>query len=1338
MRDRILHESKILIIDDDPRGIEILRRVLGAEGYAHTMAVTDPREAIEKFRSYVPDLIILDLIMPALNGLEVLGKLRAEGPAGNSVPVLVVTGDASAEAPREALQAGASDFITKPYDRSEIVLRVCNLLTTRFLHPEIQKQNELLEARVEERTRQLAAAREELEARVRERTEQLELANNALSTAGVVQKLGQEALRESESRYRAVYDENPLILVTVNSAGVIGSISRFGAQQLGYTPEELIGKPQSLLYHPDDQQIASDYLAECLRHSPRNGPIEVRKVRKDGSVLWARETIRVFRSEASKLALAVCEDITERKQMEEALRESEARYERVAANAPGMIYQFLRRPDGSMAFPYVSEGSRDLFALEPSEIMADANALIAKIDPADAASFARSVEEAISTRHEWHWEGRFTCPSGKLHWVQGASRPRRLPNGDTVWDGILMDITDRKKAEEAVRFQAHILDSIGEAVIATDPAGKIVYVNHCTEVMYGWPSAEMIGKNVLEIVPAGPSSEQAAEIMEKLRQGETWSGGFPVQRRDGTSFEARVVNTPLFDERGELIAIIGISSDITERKKSEEVLRESETRFRQMADSITDVFWMASTDGNETIYVSPAFEKIWGRPRQELYENPWLWAEAIHPDDRARVLATFEKMTLKKDYEEEYRVVRPDGSFRWVKDRGFPVRDADGKIYRVVGIAEDITERKRARDELNRFFNLSVDMLAIADFDGYLKQINPAWETTLGWTADELKSRPLLDFLHPDDRDKTLAEMEDLRLGRETIAFQNRYRGKDGAYKILSWNARADLSQRLFYATARDITQTRQIEDALRESEERFRSISDDVLDQAALGIVILDSDFRVVWANQTIGIFFGLERPDLIGFSKPRAIQDWLKNIFADPEEFASKVLATYENNTYRENFECEVLAGAARAHRWLQHSSQPIESGLYRGGRIEFYSDISYLKQAERAVRTAMAEADRANRAKSEFLSRMSHELRTPLNAILGFGELLDSSELEPEDAESVSQIVSAGRHLLTLINEVLDISGIEAGRLALSLEPVHLGGLVRETMTLLRPVAAARKVLLPDFACDLHVMADPQRLRQVILNLLSNAIKYNKMGGRVVLTAEDTENEMVRLKVGDTGAGISAEDLPKAFTPFARLGAASSDTEGIGLGLAISKRLVEMMGGAIGVESVAGEGSMFWIELPLAETFSPPASDGERPSIDDGKSKIENAVTLLYIEDNLSNLKLIERVIARRPGLKLVAATRGTIGLDLARTHQPDLILLDLHLPDVNGDRVLEELRADPRTAEIPVLIVSADATPDQIAKLKAAGARAYVTKPIDVPNFLALIDRIASESGWTETR
>jgi signal transduction histidine kinase/ActR/RegA family two-component response regulator len=373
-------------------------------------------------------------------------------------------------------------------------------------------------------------------------------------------------------------------------------------------------------------------------------------------------------------------------------------------------------------------------------------------------------------------------------------------------------------------------------------------------------------------------------------------------------------------------------------------------------------------------------------------------------------------------------------------------------------------------------------------------------------------------------------------------------------------------------------------------------------------------------------------------------------------------------------------------------------------------------------------------ADTAKSEYLSRMSHELRTPLNAILGFAQLLEMDELREDQKENLGYIFSAARHLLDLINEVLDIAAIEAGRLSLSLEPVQVATLVAEAVSLMRPIADQHGILLvnPIHTGVEHVLGDRQRLKQILLNLLSNAVKYNREAGSVHLACEHVAGDRLRITVTDTGPGIPPESLERLFVPFERLEHQQSTVEGAGLGLPLSKRLAEAMGGTLDLASTPQQGTTFWVELPLAEAVAGRDAPAEhRPSPEQDRAETEGpALTVLYIEDNMSNLQLVDRVM-RRQGIELISAMRPQLGLDLASEHRPDLILLDLHLPDMPGQEVLRRIRVEPRTADIPVVILSADARPGLIDEMLGQGVRAFLTKPLDVRQLLELIDTIADE-------
>ena len=488
------------------------------------------------------------------------------------------------------------------------------------------------------------------------------------------------------------------------------------------------------------------------------------------------------------------------------------------------------------------------------------------------------------------------------------------------------------------------------------------------------------------------------------------------------------------------------------------------------------------------------------------------------------------------------------------------------------------------------------------------------------------------------------------------------------------------------------------------------------ILDRITDGFFALDTEWRLTYLNREMRKLIQRLSPhapdELVGAT----LWDVTPQLVGSTYEGEFRRAAANQTAVHFEAFSPELQL-------WLGVHIYPAQDGL-----TVYVRDVTARKHAEDAVHAAMAEAEQANRAKSEFLSRMSHELRTPLNAILGFSQLLEFSALAPDDRDSLHQIMKAGHHLLGLINDVLDIVRIDAGRMSLSLEPLPVRDQVHTALELMQPLAHRHRLELRH---DLNgsetcfIQADRQRLHQVLLNLLGNAIKYTPPPGSVTIVCREQDDGWLQIQVRDTGPGISPENQQRLFTPFERLGAETTEIEGTGLGLAHAKRLTEAMHGAIGMHSELGKGSTFWVAFPVvtgqleqAGTFGedvlPP------PQLSASMS------TLLYIEDNPSNTQLIERILARRAGTVLQTVTQGKLGLDLARVHQPDLILLDLHLPDIPGWEVLARLRSDPLTEKIPVVILSADATPRQIERLLAAGANAYLTKPLNIRQFITVLD------------
>ncbi len=398
---------------------------------------------------------------------------------------------------------------------------------------------------------------------------------------------------------------------------------------------------------------------------------------------------------------------------------------------------------------------------------------------------------------------------------------------------------------------------------------------------------------------------------------------------------------------------------------------------------------------------------------------------------------------------------------------------------------------------------------------------------------------------------------------------------------------------------------------------------------------------------------------------------------------------------------------------------------------GYLLIGSDNSARKRVESELHNAIALAERANLAKSAFLSSMSHELRTPLSAILGFAQLMESGTPAPTVSQkrSIDQILQAGWYLLELINEVLDLALIESGKLSLSLEPILLADVMRECQAMIEPQAQKRAILVTFPPLDLRhfVKADRTRVKQVLINLLSNAIKYNKAGGSVAVACSAEASDRMRISVTDTGKGLTPEQLSQLFQPFNRLGQEASIEEGTGIGLVVCKRLVGLMGGAIGVDSTVGTGSTFWIELNLTAEVHQAEGASLHAAVASTQVRADAQVrTLLYVEDNPANLMLVEDLIARRPDIRLLTARDGNSGIEIARASLPHVILMDINLPGISGITAMRRLAEDPLTAHIPVIALSANAMPRDIEKGLEAGFFRYLTKPIKVIEFMDTVD------------
>ena len=820
-------------------------------------------------------------------------------------------------------------------------------------------------------------------------------------------------------------------------------------------------------------------------------------------------------------------------------------------------------------------------------------------------------------------------------------------------------------------------------------------------------------------------------------------------------FQARGLLVPGAD--GRLTRVIGTSLDITERRHTVEALRGSEESYRTIFQHASDAMWVHDLETGDFLAVNQAAVDMYGFTAEEQMQRgvagmsagiaPYRLEDAVTyiQGAAAGVPQRFEWLGKHKDGrliwgEVRLRRVTLSGvdrilaTARDINDRvaaEIALRQANEELEqrvaeRTAQLEQAVAEQASARlalaeseEHFRRLIENSQDYIMLVDTTAAITSVSSSVERMLGFTPAEMQGGRPADLLHPDDVPHVMEVFRSLMEAPGTTAkLRYRIRHKQGGWRLLESVGRTispDSAADGVVANCRDITDFVEAEQALRERDERFRQI----IEGAADLVFICDATGAITYAAPSSMQVLGYAPEELLG-ARPADLlhPDDVEHTMADLQW-----LAEHPGTPITTTFHIRRKDGS---YMVMENVGRTLAPHSIAEGVIAFGRDITGRRAAEEALARAKEEAERANRAKSEFLSRMSHELRTPMNSILGFAQLLARGELSAQQGKSVQHILKAGRHLLHLINEVLEIARIEAGREQFSLEPVALSSALEETLGLVRPLAQQHGVTLHGgpWPGDGFVYADRQRLVQVLLNLLSNAIKYNQPGGTVRLQAELAADGRCAIRVVDTGRGVPSNRLEELFTPFARLGAEQGDVEGTGLGLALSRRLCEAMGGGLTLESTSAQGSTFRVTL---DTVDSPLRVYESGASIPAVAAAYREAALLYIEDNLANLSLVETILMARPGWRVLPALQGQLGVELAREHRPDVILLDLHLPDMSGDDVLRRLRMDARTADVPIVIVSADATPSSLERLRVLGADAYVTKPLDVDEFLRVVDR-----------
>ncbi|MEI6554398.1 MAG: PAS domain S-box protein [Paludibacter sp.] len=816
---------------------------------------------------------------------------------------------------------------------------------------------------------------------------------------------------------------------------------------------------------------------------------------------------------------------------------------------------------------------------------------------------------------------------------------------------------ERLRAEDELRKLSSAVEQSSTMTVITNLNGTIEYINPALTKVTGYTKSEVLGRNPSIFSSGERTKADYQELWETISSGKEWRGEFHNKKKNGESYWAGALITPIFDTHGKISHYVSVEEDITLRKQIEKELLELNANLERKVEERTHQLNQAKLTLEEELE-----ERI-------RIENVLRWNQSL--------------LNLMSD--------SSPLAFLVVDNRTDEILYFNHRFCEIWGI-EHLAERMN-KGELKNNDIIPFCLPVLADIPAFAESCKP---------LQFVDNRLVLEDEIPFTENRTVRR------------FSTQIRGENDEYFGR------------FYIFE-DISERKRAEEDLHTQ----IALLDAELNSTIDGVLVVDDNNKRLLINQQMINLFNVPA-SVLEEDDDTKLLEYVFSLVKDQEKFMNRVQHLYKQFNEYSRDEIELKNGII-----LDSYSAPVLGQNGKNyGRIWSFRDITESKNAAKALELARNEAESANVAKSEFLSRMSHELRTPMNSILGFAQLLNMGELNINQKKGVNHILNSGKHLLELINQVLHISRIEAGRLSISIEPVQLKGVFDDVMDIIKPLTIQQQISIKfsDFKQNQFIIsADRQSVKQILLNLLNNAIKYNKQKGSVTIKTEtksyrDNEPDYVRISISDTGVGIKPEDIPKLFTPFERIGFDNSLIEGTGLGLAVVKKLVEVMGGFCGVESVPRKGSTFWIELPIAEEQDLKTLKIKELAVTESNIS-EKQGTILYIEDNMPNVELIKQILfSQRPGIDLITCTNGKETVNLAIKYKPELILLDLNLPDIFGGDVLKLLLENKKTKDIPVIVVSADGMEHQIEKLTKAGAKKYLTKPLEVSVFLSMIDEI----------
>lgn len=1170
-------------------------------------------------------------------------------------------------------------------------------------------------------------------------------------------KQTENQLKSTQELYRKMVETINDVIFEVAADGTVNYVSPAIERILGYRPEDLTGENFFTFMYPDDRPVLMNALAQLAETDFSN--LEYRFYKKDGDIRWVRSSTKpIFENGKLVGGRGALYDIHERKMAEMKLLKSEEKYRNIFENTQDVYYEATIEGILLEISPSIHKISKGQFCKE--ELIGQSIVGFYTVPEERNHFFA----ELFKTGSVTDFELSFRNKDGSVIPIAISSALRFNSDRQPVAVfGSMRDISERKKAQDSLaaselKYKTLFYDSPGGYLIVRD--GIFIDCNHASETLIRGDRSMLLGKTPGQISPeyqlnGRKSEEYAIELIRETFEKGNNSFEWMHQRFDGSDFLA-VINLSVIDYEGSPVLLV-TWQDITEQRAAEEQLRKLSRAVEQSPVSIV----ITNLEGNIE-YVNPRVSETTGYTLEELMgKNPRVLKSGETQSNEYSIL--WENISEGREWKGLFHNKRKNGELYWESSTIAPIMDSSGKITHYLAIKEDITEIKLSEEKIRQqnerltaIIRAIPDLIFVTAQDGTFLEFYSSDNNKLIGSDDHVDGVNLKKIFKQDSAAVHLQKIHECLESKAVVTYEFSDMLETGFSCFEVRLAPMGMDRVLTFA--RDISEKR-----LKEDEIKKLSLA---VEQSPVSIVITDLNANIEYVNPAFEETTGYKFSEVLGkntnilksektdvevyremwktvtsgkewhgewLNKKKSGDLYWENISISPINDASgkitNFLAVKQDVTGRKEAEMKIRDLNANLEQKIEErTSQLAETN------DNLLKEIEERKKAEVEISKARNDAEQANMAKSEFLSRMSHELRTPMNSILGFAQLLDMGELNKRQKKAVSHILSSGKHLLDLINEVLDISRIEAGRLSLSMESVPLSGIISETLDIIRPQAAFQGLALNFSVSDstkYFVKADRQRLKQILLNLINNAIKYNREGGEIevkVVKMPPVENGIipVRISISDTGFGISPDDISKLFTPFERIGAEKSATEGTGLGLSVVKKLIDAMGGTVGVESEINKGSTFWIEMPQCDSL---LESTEKSGVLMELNKGEDTSTgkVLYIEDNTSDVELVEQFLrTMHSGIKLVTSAYGSETVALAIDNRPDLILLDLNLPDLHGTEVLDRLQKEERTSFIPVIVISADAMPKAVDLLLKNGARKFLTKPLDIMELLKVID------------